>query len=314
VNGTRWKSFQARREVGQDYVEVSVAGTSETAEGLADFLFTEGALGLVTEDGSEGTIGILIRANFPGTLLVEPIVARLTDYQKELQALGLARGDGRIEVRTIPAEDWGKSWKQHFRPLPVGRRLVIAPPWEAGPLPEDRLVIRIDPGMSFGTGHHATTRMCLESLETFLGQWRGEAGPRVLDVGAGTAILAIAAAALGADRVVAIDSDQEACEAATKNLALNQVVDRVEVLHGGLEILGPVMRFDLVVANLDTRSLRPALSPIKTLLAPEGRLVVSGILVEEEKTLRGAAGAADLRVMSRQSDGEWLCLTLTPGG
>ncbi len=298
--------------MGQDYIEVSVVGTGETAEGLADFLFTEGALGLVTEDRSEGSVGVLIRANFPGTLSVEPIVARLADYQKELEALGLACEDRRIEVRKIPTEDWGKNWKQHFRPLPVGKRLLIAPPWENGPFPEERLVVRIDPGMSFGTGHHATTCMCLEAIEAFLGRWRGDTGPRVLDVGTGTGILAIASGVLGAERVVAVDIDPEACAAAMKNLALNQVVDRVEVFHGGLDALGPVARFDLVVANLDTRSLRPLLDVLKVFLAPQGHLVASGILVEEEETLGAAARAAGFRVLTRQADGEWLCLTLTP--
>ena len=298
--------------MGEGYVEVGVVGTIETAEALADFLFTEGALGLVTEDRSDGSAVILIRASFPRILSVERIVARLADYQRELEALGLAGGDGHIEIRTIPSEDWGRSWKQHFRPLVIGRCLVIAPPWEAGPFPEDRLVVRIDPGMSFGTGHHATTRMCLEALEAFLDQWRGDAGPRVLDVGTGTGILAMAADALGAERVVAVDTDPEACTGAMKNLALNHTRDCVQVLHGGVDALRPGMRFDLVVANLDSRSLRPLFNALKVLLAPHGRLVASGILLEEEEALSGAARAAGLRSIARQSDGEWLCLTLTP--
>ncbi len=298
--------------MGEGYVEVGVVGTIETAEALADFLFTEGALGLVTEDRSDGSAVILIRASFPRILSVERIVARLADYQRELEALGLAGGDGHIEVRTIPSEDWGRSWKQHFRPLVIGRRLVIAPLWEAGPFPEDQLVVRIDPGMSFGTGHHATTRMCLEALEAFLDQWRGDPGPRVLDVGTGTGILAMAADALGAERVVAVDTDPEACAGAMKNLVLNHTRDCVQVLHGGVEALRPGTRFDLVVANLDSRSLRPLFNALKVLLAPHGRLVASGILLEEEETLSGAARAAGLRSIARQSDGEWLCLTLTP--
>jgi ribosomal protein L11 methyltransferase len=298
--------------VGEGYIEVRVVGTTETAEALADFLFNEGSLGLVTEDGSEGSTQVLIRASFPRALSVEPIVARLTNYQRELEALGLVSSDRRIEVHGIANEDWGKKWKQHFRPLLIGRRLVIAPPWEIGPFPEDRLVVRIDPGMSFGTGHHATTRMCLEGLEAFLNQWQGDANPRVLDVGTGTGILAIAAAVLGADSVVAIDTDPEACEATTKNLAFNDVSSTVQVRHGGVETLGPGMRFDLVVANLDTRSLRPILDALKPFLVPQGCLVMSGILVDEEETMSRTARAAGLRVAARQSDGEWLCLTLTP--
>ena len=298
--------------MGEGYVEVGVVSTTETAEALADFLFSEGALGLVTEDPCEGRAGILIRASFPPASPIKQLVVRLADYQRELEALGLAWGDGHIEVRTIPSEDWGKSWKQHFRPLVIGRRLVIAPAWEAGPFPEDRLVIRIDPGMSFGTGHHATTRMCLEALEAFLDQWRGDAGPRVLDVGTGTGILGIAAAALGADRIVAIDTDPEACEAATKNLALNYVSSRVRLLHGGVEALRPGMPFDLLMANLDTKTLCPVLNTLKTLLASQGHLVVSGILGEEEETVSVSARAFGLRITTRQSDGDWLCLTLTP--
>ena len=298
--------------MGEGYVEVGVVGTTETAEALADFLFSEGALGLVTEDPRDGRAGILIRASFPPASPIKQVVVRLADYQRELEALGLAWGDGHIEVRTIPSEDWGRSWKQHFRPLVIGRRLVIAPAWEAGSFPEDRLVIRIDPGMSFGTGHHATTRMCLEALEAFLEQWRGDAGPRVLDVGTGTGILAIAAGALGAERVVAVDTDLEACAGAMKNLALNHTRDRVQVLHGGVETLRPGMQFDLVVANLDTKTLCPALNTLKVLVAPQGRLVISGILIEEGGTVNASAKASGLRVLTRQSDGDWLCLTLTP--
>ena len=204
--------------MGNGYVEVSVVARSEAEEGLCDFLFSEGALGLVTEDLPGEPTRIRIRASFPGTAPVGPLVERLRVYQESLQALGLCRTTGTIEVRDIPVEDWGRTWKEHFKPLPVGRRLVIAPPWEDGPFPENRLVVRIDPAMAFGTGHHATTRMCLEALEAFMDGWpENQGGPVVLDVGTGTGILAIAATFLGAKRVVALDTDPEACDATRKN-------------------------------------------------------------------------------------------------
>ncbi|MFQ5656177.1 MAG: 50S ribosomal protein L11 methyltransferase [Candidatus Methylomirabilales bacterium] len=300
--------------MGEGYAEVSVSVSTETAEALGDYLFSEGALGLITEDSLTGTSEIVIRASFPGTAPVEPIVQRLKQYQQSLAALGLPGADGRIEVGEIAAEDWARSWKEHFKPIPVGNRLLIAPPWAEGPFPGDRLVIRIDPGMSFGTGHHVTTRMCLEALEHFMESWVQTRGPVVLDVGTGTGILAIAPAVLGAERVVALDTDPEACEAITKNLALNRIAGRVHIVHGGVDALEPEMRFDLVLANLDTKSLSHLFDNLSAHLAPWGRVVASGILVQEERTVSEAAEASGFQVTARRSEGEWLGLTLSPKG
>jgi ribosomal protein L11 methyltransferase len=300
--------------VGERYVEVSVTSTLETTEALADFLFAEGALGLVIADPLDSSSEILIQASFPGNSPIDPILNRLTAYQRALAALDFPGAEGRIEVREIPPTDWAQSWKEHFKPLAVGRHLVIAPPWEAGPFPEDRLLIQIDPGMSFGTGHHATTRMCLEALEAYIEQWTGPKGPEVLDVGTGSGILAIAAGVLGAERVVAIDADPEACEAATGNVSLSDVKDRIRISHGGVEIIDPVTRFDLAIANLDAKGLCPLFAPLVTLLRPHGRMIASGILVEEDGTVAAAARASGLCVAGHQSDGEWLCLMLTPDG
>jgi len=313
VNQRPWRARATQRSgVGEKYVEITVVGTDETADALADFLLSEGALGLVTEDAAEEPDGIRIRASFCVPPPVMEIVARLARYQDSLKMLGLAGGENRIAVREIPIEDWGRAWKAHFRPLPVGRRLVIAPPWEDEGFPTDRRVVRIDPGMSFGTGHHATTRMCLEALEAFMDEWDSVPGPRVLDVGTGTGILGIAAAVLGAECVVACDTDPEACAAAARNLDENNVRDRIRLLHGGVEVLTGERQFDLVVANLDTTTFCPLVKTLLSLLAPHGRLVVSGILVEEEETLTGAVAASGLRVISGSSDGEWLCVVLLP--
>ncbi|MFQ5803303.1 MAG: 50S ribosomal protein L11 methyltransferase [Candidatus Methylomirabilales bacterium] len=296
--------------MGEGYVEIAVIATAETAEALADFLFSEGAFGLVTEDPPEGSSDILLRASFPETSPIKPIVARLKEYQRALADLRLSGTDGRIEVRQVPATDWGQAWKEHFKPLMVGRRLIITPPWEVGPFPENQLILRIDPGMSFGTGHHATTLMCLEAVEAFMDVWGGSGGPRVLDVGTGTGILAVAAALLGAQRVVALDTDPEACEAVKTNLTLNKAAGCVELLHGSIDVLGPQMRFDLVLANLDAKTLFPLFDTLRILLVPGGRLVISGILVEDEGKVGAAASASGFRLLAHQSDGEWICLTL----
>ena len=292
------------------YFEVSLVATFETEEALCDFLFSEGALGLVTEEVPGRPARTRIRASFGAGLSSVSLREKLARYRLALAALGLPVGDGNIEVRELPIEDWGHNWKQHFTPLPVGRRLLIAPPWEAGALPPDRLVIRIEPAMAFGTGHHATTRMCLEALEAFMAGWTGKDGPIVLDAGTGTGILAIAAAGLGAPRVVALDTDPQACEAARHNLALNRTSDRVQVRQGGLEALDPGSRFDLILANLDTKTLCPLFGALRGRLAPGGRLIVSGVPVEDEDKVRTAAHAAGNRVAAHRAEDGWLCLAL----
>ena len=292
------------------FFQVSIIASSGTEEALCGFLFDEGALGLITEDIPGDPPGVLIRASFEETVPVGTLVNGLRQLQHSLASLGISSAADRIEVREIPLEDWGRDWKKHFTPLPVGRRLIIAPPWEAGPFPEDRLVLRIDPAMAFGTGHHATTRMCLERLEEFMERWPDGRGPMVLDVGTGTAILAIAAARLGAQRVVAIDTDPGACDAAKGNLPLNEGSERIQVIYGGVEVLRAGERFDLAMANLDLKALCPLFPPLAARLSSGGRLIVGGILVENEGALTAAARASGLGTVERQTDEEWRCLTL----
>ncbi|HSC71897.1 MAG TPA: 50S ribosomal protein L11 methyltransferase [Candidatus Methylomirabilis sp.] len=292
------------------YIEVSLTATSETEELLCDFLFSEGALGLVTEEISGEPPGTQIRASFDAGLLVRSLREKLERYRLALAALGLPLADANIQVRELPIEDWGGAWKQHFQPLPVGRRLLIAPPWERGPFPSDRLVLCIEPAMAFGTGHHATTRMCLETLEEVLANWSPNDGPSVLDMGTGTGILAIAAARLGARRVIALDSDPEATDAAQRNLVLNRLESLVDVRQGGLEVLETGSQFNLIVANLDTKTLSPLFGALRGQIASQGRLIASGIPVEDEERVTTAARADRLRVISRRAEDGWLCLTL----
>jgi ribosomal protein L11 methyltransferase len=296
--------------VSDRYVELSVIATGETEEALADFLFSEGSLGLVTEDLPGEPARILIRGSFSRSVPVEPLLERLRRYQESLAALGFAGAEGDVDVREIPLEDWGRKWKEGFKPLPVGRRLLIVPPWEEGPFPQERLVIWIDPAMTFGTGHHATTRMCLEAAEAFLAGWREPRGPLVLDIGTGTGILAIAAAALGASRVLAIDTDAEACEAAQSNLRRHSFSSRVEVRCGGMEVVEADSRFDLILANLDTRTLCPLFAALAQALAPRGHLVATGIPVEDENQVIAAVHASRLHILDRQAQDGWLCLAM----
>ena len=295
---------------GGTYYELTVRASPETEEGIGEFLFGAGSLGLVTDEPPDRRPGVIIRASFPASADTAAIVASLRRYLAELAMLGLPVEASLVEVRQLPLEDWGRSWKEHFKPLPVGKRLIIAPPWEEGPFPPNRLLLRIDPAMAFGTGHHATTRMCLEALERLIGEWSGAAPPTVLDLGTGTGILAIAAAGLGSGSVLALDTDPEACDAARKNLARHPTASRVRVVQGGIDQLAATQLFDLILANLDTKTLRPLCPTLRSRLAPRGHLVTTGIPVEDEALVAESIHAAGLAVADRQAQEGWLCLVL----
>jgi ribosomal protein L11 methyltransferase len=288
------------------YIEVCVSATTETEEGLSDFLFSEGALGLLTEDIPGHLTSLLIRASFAGSVAVQPLLERIKQYQDSLAALGFPKATGGVAVRELPLQDWGYKWKENFKPLPVGRRLLIVPPWETVPSPNDRLVIWIDPAMAFGTGHHATTQMCLQALEHFMDQWADTRRPVVLDVGTGTGILAIA----GADRVVAIDTDPEACDAARQNLVRCERRDRIEIIYGEVCTLDRNAPFDLILANLDTRTLSALFPPLAGRLTTTGHLVISGIPIQDEAAITSSLQSVRLHVIDRQEEADWLCLTL----
>ena len=168
----------------------------------------------------------------------------------------------------IPDEDWSETWKAHFKPLRVGRRFLITPTWEkAAPRPDDR-VIHIDPGRAFGTGHHETTRLCLEWLCSAV-----QPGDSVLDYGCGSGILGIAAVRLGAGDVLGVDIDEKAIEAARDNAERNHVALRLQHSREPLEA-----RFDVVVANILTNPLCVLAPLLAARVAPGGRIALSGVL------------------------------------
>jgi ribosomal protein L11 methyltransferase len=211
-------------------------------------------------------------------------------------------------------EGWADRWKEHFKPLRVGRRFIIAPTWEEPePRPGD-LVIRIDPGQAFGTGHHETTRLCLEWLDDYgrlLAQrnralTQSSRRPSFLDVGTGTGILAMGAALLGCSEVVAIDSDPEAVRIAAENVTINGLDARIRLATDGVdEVKGC---FDVVMANIQALPLIDLAAVLVSRLSPTGRLVLSGILVEQRELVVTAYGRNGMHLTSERSAGEWCLL------
>jgi ribosomal protein L11 methyltransferase len=207
-----------------------------------------------------------------------------------------------IEVEWRDHEDWAETWKRGLAPRRVTDRILVRPSWTSPPPDAPAVQIVIDPGMAFGTAEHGTTRGCLRLLDRVV-----RPDDRVLDVGAGSGILAIAAALLGASRVVAIEADTLACEALRENLEHNGVQDRVSCMEtmvgpGDLVALGPVSG---VVANIESGPLTHLMAGLAGALVAGGWLILSGIMAEEWPKLREVAERSGLVLRDVDADGEW---------
>jgi len=216
-----------------------------------------------------------------------------------------------VEWRWQANEDWAATWKQGLGPRRVTDRLVVKPSWCEWDAAPGQVVLDIDPQMAFGTGEHATTRGCLRLLDGVM-----RPGIRALDIGSGSAVLAIAAARLGAADVVAVEYDADANLNARENLELNGVESGVRIIEAmaDAELLADLGRFDLVLANILSSVIRPLLPAFRAALggAPDGRLIVSGILRTEHADVVRDAEAAGFRVLQVDEEDEWWSALLAP--
>ena len=219
------------------------------------------------------------------------------------QPFGLAFPSGVWDE--VADEDWSLSWKQHWQPDPVGHRLLILPAWlDVSEEHADRFVIRMDPGSAFGTGSHPTTRLCLEALEACPPQ-----GLLVADLGCGSGVLGLASLCLGADAVLAADTDSLAIRATAGNRSLNKCSEqRLQVSLGSVETLQALLagrRADLLLCNILAPVIE-ALSPgFESLIAPNGRALLSGLLVDQAPRLKDVLAAQGWQVTQELAQGRW---------
>ena len=222
----------------------------------------------------------------------------------ELKEFGIDVGQPEILIQRVPPEDWSESWKKYFKPIRIGSALLVKPSWRKEKSAKNQAVVVLDPGLSFGTGQHATTSFCLKEIVRCRGGGRKKS---LLDIGTGSGILAIAASKLGYEPVEAFDFDPVAVRVAAANCRRNRVDKRVVVRRQDLTKLkeGSRRKFDLVCANLISTLLVEQREKILNRVMPEGTLVLAGILATEFDSVEEAYREAGLELVRSVKEREW---------
>jgi len=311
--------------VGDDtWLELAVTCDPEAVEAVSEILsrvapggvsvepgfrLTDEGLGAVADPSQPATVRAYLPARDPRA--AREAVATADRALGHLGAFGL-REIGELATTVVHESDWATAWKRHVRVMRIGRRIVIRPTWRRHRRAPDDVVIAMDPGMAFGTGLHPTTRLCLAGIERWaddglLAHGAARDGrARLLDVGCGSGVLAVAAGLLGAGELIGVDTDPLAIEATLANARRNRLGRRVRAWQGSVPSgAGP---FDLVAANLIASVLISLASGLRDELRPGGRLLASGIFVDREGDVRSAFVAAGLVIVHREAEGDWVAL------
>ncbi len=302
-----------------DWLEASVTTNPEGADIVSEALMQWGAKGTQIMDRADmpdparpsaqwELVDASLIDTFPEEVTVKawfPQEADLAGLQEHLYHLpamaGFELGGLRLRLSNVQDSDWAEHWKRFYKPLRLGRRIVIRPTWEEYQPKPDDLVIDLDPGMAFGTGTHETTALCVEMIEAL---YKG--GP-VLDVGTGSGILAIAAARLGAQPVVAIDIDPVAVRTARENVAQNGLTGQIEVRQGDL-LQGVEGRYALGVANILADVIILLQASMYAALKPGALFICSGIIKDRAQDVRSALLEGGWQPLEERIQGEWVAM------
>ena len=211
-------------------------------------------------------------------------------------------GSWDIQLTPQPQEDWSKKWKEHWKPSLISENTVICPSWEKYEPQKDEKVIILDPGNAFGTGTHATTRLCAAAIEKFV-----KDGDIVADVGCGSGILSICAVKHGAKFVDAVDNDITAVETSIENAKMNNVSDKIKFTEGTIDILED-KKYDFVASNILHNVLRDIMPDIKRIMKINAKCVLSGILEEKQSVVTDALKENNMKILKIKQDGEWVAI------
>jgi len=287
--------------------KISISVPISHADAVAEFMASITTGGIEQLGGAPGTpaanheqIITYLPEDEDPTQIITTIHAFLRELNKKLPSSNPAT----LTQESIIEEDWNRRWKEHFKPFKLTNRLVIKPSWEEYEKLPDEIILEMDPGMAFGTGLHASTRLALLLIEQ---SFAAKPPKTVLDIGTGTGILGMDCALLGAETVIGLDNDIDARTAAAENVRKNHLETIMTIDPADLQDLQG--RFDLVIANITQDVLTLLAQAIMTHLASGGRLVLSGILTgSQTDTIKKVYGELGLTLIQTQSQDEWTAL------
>jgi ribosomal protein L11 methyltransferase len=273
------------------WIKLTVPCSVDCKESVSNYLFELGCCGI--EELDKSIIGY-----FSYKSSTESIKLKLQNYQESVKNLGYYVGKPVIEK--IPDEDWSRQWRDNFKPVNIGNRIIVKPPWEKQKVIHDQIEIIIMPRMAFGTGTHETTKICLLLLEKYI-----QKGVTVLDIGTGSGILAIGAVKMKAENVVALDIDKNALQNAKENIVRNKVERKVMIYSGSIDSIKRQM-FDIILINIDRNILSELLPNLKKFINPEGKIIISGVLATEKKYIENMFFNMHYRIIESMVQGEWI--------
>ncbi len=308
INSTLLKNIErAMKTVKKKWLKIIIKTEPVLVEPISDFLI--GIIGAGVETGAIGedlygtVIGYVEQAD-PNQATIDDILNKVSSYLAELAALFNVIGPT-LTSTVIVEEDWGKNWKKHFKPFAIVPGLIISPTWEKYEKAPGELLIEMDPGMAFGTGHHATTSLSLKCIKEVLAS--SDTDQSLLDVGTGTGILGMAAVLFGAGEVLGIDNDPDAVAAAKENVVCNRLQESMQVTLAPLSTLEG--NYSVVVANILHDVLLKMSADLTRLTADNGVLILSGILVGEQvKSVVTLFTGAGFHLKKEEVSGEWVVL------
>lgn len=302
------------------WAEITIKTTTEAVEAITNILYEQNVGGVSIEDPKDfkfqkkheydwdfveeeifnsGYEGVIIKTYITEERDVSDDIKIIKEKIEGLKEFGIDVGDALVELSQVDEEDWANEWKNYYKPTKIGEKIVVKPTWEEYEATDTDLIIELDPGMAFGTGTHETTSMCIRELEKYVRE-----DSKVFDIGCGSGILAIAAAKLGSENVLAVDLDEVAVKVSKENIELNKVEGSVNALHGNLmEVVTD--KADIVVANIIADIIKILAKDIKQFMKDDAVFISSGIIHAKVDEVKEALTQNGLEIVHVESLGEW---------